>query len=113
MGVKVERKGNIAIARLNGVLNADTGDATADALAEFAFDGNARVLIDLTDLHYLDSSGISVLLRTVTRSRMNAGRVLFVNPSPFVREIFDVTQLNKFFEIFDNLAAAETALMKE
>ncbi|MBI1827517.1 MAG: STAS domain-containing protein [Planctomycetes bacterium] len=113
MGIEVERKGSVATAKLNGVLNAETADATSNALAEIAFEPDARVIIDLSGLHYLDSSGLSVLIHTVTRSRMSGGRVLLLSPTPFVRGIFDVTRLNTFFEIVDDAAAAEAALSND
>ena len=111
MGIEVEHNKGIVTVTLSGVLN-ETAYATTNALAAIALKPNARVIIDLSGLHFLGSFGLSVLVDTVTRSRRNGGRSLFRNPTPNVRDIFEVTRLNNFFEIFGNAAAAEAALMK-
>jgi len=111
MGIEIEHNKGIATVKLSGVLN-ETSYATTNALAEIAQEPNARVIIDLSGLHYLGSFGLSVLVQTVTSSRRNAGRILFLNPTPIVSDLFEVTRLKTFFEIFGNAAAAEAALMK-
>jgi anti-anti-sigma regulatory factor len=45
-----------------------------------------------------------------TRARLGQGRLILVNPSAFVRSILEVTQLDRWFEICDNLEEAANRL---
>jgi len=113
MTIQVEHHGPIAIVRLSGFLNAQNADSTRNELAEIAFTPQARVIIDLGNLDLIDSSGLSVLIHAVTRSRMSSGRVILLNPTPFIRGVFEVTKLDTFFEIFDDASAAESSLLQD
>ena len=113
MGIDIQRQGAIATARLSGALIAANADAVKAALADVAFQPDARVVVDLSKLDQIDSSGLSVLIHTVTRSRMTAGRVILLNPTPFVSGIFNVTRLDRYFEIFQSPAEAQDALLKD
>lgn len=110
MELQVRERDGIAFATLSGFMKADESERLTEALADHAFHDGARVVIDLSNLKTIDSSGLSALIHVVTRSRTTRGRVILVNPSDFVSSVFVTTRLDHYFDITDTVEAAEQQL---
>jgi anti-sigma B factor antagonist len=65
-----------------------------------------HIVIDLTGVSYMDSSGVGTLVELKRKSERRKGRVTLVGPQPRVRSVFEITQLDKFFQIVESLADA-------
>lgn len=66
---------------------------------------SARIIIDLTGVEYIDSSGFSLFLSVMKSVRNNYGILKFANPDPRVMEVFRMLHLDTVFMIFDDLDA--------
>ncbi len=66
---------------------------------------SARIIIDLTGVEYIDSSGFSLFLSVMKSVRNNYGILKFANPDPRVMEVFRMLHLDTVFIIFDDLDA--------
>lgn len=66
-------------------------------------DGRLRILVDLSAVDRITTEAISVFVTLVSRANAKGSRVVFVNPSPFVRAIFSATKITKFLETEDTL----------
>ncbi len=87
------------------VLTEDIGEVTA------RLDGPARdVVLDLSDLSLLTSSGISRLLRLRKRLREAGRRLILCAPNDQVWGVFLATALEKFFEFAPDVTEALTRL---
>lgn len=77
-------------------------------------EGAKTILLDLSDVTYIDSGGISVLLSTVRRLR-NGGWLAAVNPNANVRRLFEIVglQVDQGFRLFDDREAAAAAVRKQ
>lgn len=65
-------------------------------------------VIDIANINYMNSSGLSMLIRILTKFRNKDGDVALVNPSDSVRKLLIITKLNAIF----NLASSrEEALL--
>lgn len=64
------------------------------------------VLIDMTEVPFMNSQGLTNLVRIVAQANTQEGRVILVAPSAFVAGVFQTTQLDRFFEISPNLGDA-------
>ena len=64
---------------------------------------NARVVIDLTGVQYIDSSGFGCLLSIMKTARNNYGVLKFANPEPTVMQTLQTLNLHTVFEIYDDL----------
>ena len=70
-----------------------------------------RVMLDLCDVSYLDSSGIGWLLACHKRMRQAGGRLVLHSYSPIVSNVLRVLKLERVLDLAENAAAAEkTAL---
>jgi anti-sigma B factor antagonist len=65
-----------------------------------AIDGGARELvIDLSDVHFLDSTALGVLIGTLKRLRTLGGRLVIVNNEPTTARTFEITGLDQTLSI--------------
>jgi anti-sigma B factor antagonist len=68
--------------------------------------GKTRVILDLTNVAFIDSTGLSVLLNGLRRVRRARGRMLLVCDNPTVLRLFHITKLDDTFEIVANRMVA-------
>lgn len=68
--------------------------------------GNHKFIIDLTDLKYMNSSGLNVLIQLLTKTRNNGGDSVICNVSKKVNELLIITKLNTLFKVAENKEAA-------
>ncbi len=72
--------------------------------------GVKRVIINLSKVEYLDSTGLGVLIGGLKRLREAGGNLVLVAPGMRIQRIFEITGLNKIFDIY---ATEEEAAAKE
>jgi anti-anti-sigma factor len=63
-------------------------------------------ILDISELEYINSTGIALLLTIARTVEQNRGRIFLTRPTPFVQELFDMTDLSGRFAIVANLDAA-------
>jgi anti-sigma B factor antagonist len=68
-----------------------------------------RVLLNLKGVRYIDSSGIASLVEGLKASRDNGGRLILYGLSSSVREVMELSRLQKIFEIYDTEELALTS----
>lgn len=66
-------------------------------------------LIDISDVRYINSSGIGVLITILTKFRNKSGELFLIRPSEHVRKLLIITKLQAIFNIVDS---EEEALVK-
>lgn len=70
------------------------------------------LLLDFTEVRYIDSSGLATLVEYYKNSRSFAGRLAVAGLSNRVRSIFDLVRLGEVFGIFGTVEEAREALLK-
>jgi anti-sigma B factor antagonist len=68
-----------------------------------------KLIIDLTDVDYVDSAGLSALLLARRQQAEHEGDVRLVNPSPDVVSLLQLTQLDRAFPMYDTVEEALAA----
>ena len=61
-----------------------------------------KVLLNLRSVRYIDSSGIASLVEGLKASRDLGSRLILYGLSPAVREVMELSRLQRIFEIYDN-----------
>lgn len=75
---------------------------------------NAPILIlDLSDLIDVDSTGIAVLVRALASTKLQKRRLALVGISEKVRRPLEITQVLGLFTVFETLREAEEALVEK
>ncbi|NJO42848.1 MAG: STAS domain-containing protein [Cyanobacteria bacterium CRU_2_1] len=93
---------NMTIVQPNGHINVANAAVLKQQLAETVSSHEySSLLVDMSQVESLDSAGLMVFVSTLTLAqRLNKQFGLF-GISPSVRIIFELTQLDRIFEIFD------------
>lgn len=66
----------------------------------------ARLILNFTEVGYINSTGIAVIVGLLARARARGLRVRAFGLSPHYREIFAITRLSDFMALYDDEAAA-------
>jgi anti-anti-sigma factor len=97
---------NIPLMQLKGEIDLHTCAPFRDTLRELIDQKRYNIVIDLSEVPYLDSAALGVLVDAVRRVREFNGAIYLVAPTPFVRRAFDITRLIKIFQLCDTEAEA-------
>jgi anti-sigma B factor antagonist len=62
----------------------------------------ARLVVDLSDVPYMDSSGLATLIEALQTTRKNKIKFIVCNLSPRVRSILEIARLTTVFTVVDN-----------
>jgi anti-sigma B factor antagonist len=84
--------------RITGELDLYTAPDVRDELAALPEEVR-RVVVDLTELTFVDSAGIAALLVAAQRLRRRRGRMTLVVDDPRVLRVLEVTGLDRYFEL--------------
>jgi anti-sigma B factor antagonist len=71
-----------------------------------------RCSIDISDVGYMNSTGLSLLIRLLTRLRNQGGDLVLVSPSDQVKKLLVITKLNAIFSVVENQNEAIGFLQK-
>lgn len=94
--------GDITIVDVSGRFTLIEGEAVHELLADLFRDGRKRVLLNMRNLSYLDSSGIGQLVRSVFTARKNDAELRAVDLSTRAKEILRLTNLHTVFTDFED-----------
>lgn len=94
---------NAAILQPPPRLDAVTGRVFYDKIAALVQGSQGLWVVDMTDVVFVDSQGLLSLVRGLRLAREERCRFVLCNVKPTVRLIFEITQLDRVFEIFEGL----------
>jgi anti-sigma B factor antagonist len=100
--------GNVGIVELAGRLtvNDDPGPLK-QAVVDIVSRGAKNVLLDLSGVHYIDSTRLGELIAAHITVSRNGGRLKLVNVPPRVVELLTLAGLSDIFERFNSIEDAE------
>jgi anti-anti-sigma factor len=70
--------------------------------------GAQRLIVDLSALTFMDSTGMQVLLSTRSVLAVRGGTLVLAAPQPVVARILELTGANKIIPVYDSLEDAQT-----
>ena len=86
-------------------LDAKTRTDFKEQATAFVLPG-AKLVLDLSGVEFIDSSGLGILLTLLRQLDENGGDLRIAAPSRVVAALFKMTRMNRVFEIFPDIAAA-------
>ncbi len=106
--VDVTRHGEVTVVAVMGDVDVATAPRLRQALVSAAAEAVAppRVVVDISAVDFLDSTGLGVLLGGLKRVRTLDGELALVGAEDQVRRVFTVTRVVEILPLHDSLAAA-------
>lgn len=106
-----QKENGVAVIALKGRIIGDFQlvDIKED-IEQLVEDDCIHLLFDLSDLEFMNSSGLNFLLRTLTGVRNRDGEVILFNLNTTLLDLMVTTKLNSFFIIEDSEEAAQDYL---
>ena len=109
MDVSSRRYNDVVVAVPAGRVDHASADALQQALAPTVA-GDAALVLDFTDVDYISSVGLRVLMMASKQVRARQARIAVVALQPVAREIFEIARFQHVVEIFPTLRDALAAL---
>ncbi|MEL7148703.1 MAG: STAS domain-containing protein [Bacteroidota bacterium] len=97
---QTELSENILHVDLSGdLIGEDNGPQILEKVSSFTDQGVKYVIVNLSNVRYVNSSGIGVLITILTKFRNIGGEVYLVSPSEHVKKLLIITKLQAIFSI--------------
>lgn len=104
--VKIRQQGQVALIAVSGHLTFFEVGALRDAVQALLKQSRKNILLNLTGLQYLDSSGIGELARIYVNVVKQGGAMKVIGLSPKVEEVLKITHLSQIFQEFPDEQSA-------
>lgn len=104
---------HVTVVTVVGELDVYTAPYLRELLVELVNHGRVFLVLDMTTVDYLDSTGFGVVVSGLKRVRANDGMMALVVPEDRIRKIFRITGLTKVFPLFDTVEPAVEFLGRE
>jgi len=97
--------GDVTVIDAAGRITLGEGSSTfRDTVRDHIAKGNKKLLINLAEVSYIDSSGIGELVTAFTTVTNNGGQLKLLNLTHRVRDLLQITKLYTVFEVFSDEA---------
>jgi anti-sigma B factor antagonist len=98
------------IISVDGEIHVSTAPEFSGVLSAAVEGGRTALVLDLTGVAFIDSTGLSVLLNALRRVTRAGGRMALVCSNPTVLRLFEITRLDSTFDIHADLEPALAAV---
>lgn len=108
MSVKLTTRqvGDVTVVDAEGRITLGEGaSAFRDLIRDLVSKGNKKVLVNLADVSYIDSSGIGELVSGFTTVANSGGTMKLLNLNKRVKDLLQITKLYTVFEVHDDEAS--------
>jgi anti-sigma B factor antagonist len=105
--LSLRRVGDVTVIDIAGQIKLDE-DAVSlrDAVRDLAAKDQKKILVNLVEVPYIDSSGVGELVAGFTTVTNKGGQLKLLNLTKRVKDLLQITKLNTVFEVHDDEAHA-------
>jgi anti-sigma B factor antagonist len=107
MKITTRTAGDIRILDCSGKITLGEGTmAVRNTVRDILKDNGKKIILNLADVNYIDSSGIGELVSTYTTVTSSGGQLKLLNLTNKIQELLAITKLLTVFQVFENEPAA-------
>jgi len=107
MSTSIRQVGGVSIVDISGRIQlGEESAALRDLVCDLLSKGHKKILFNLGDVNYIDSSGLGSLVSAFTSVRKQGGELKLLNLTKNVHNVMQMTRLYTVFDIMDNEAVA-------
>ncbi|MEO5989265.1 MAG: STAS domain-containing protein [Candidatus Eisenbacteria bacterium] len=114
MQIEDRRDGAVLIVKpMESALDAYAATGFRERMADYILRGDRRIVLDLAEVNFLDSTGLGAIVSSLKRLEGN-GTIVLCNAGEMVMDVFRLTRMDRVFPIVGSSAeAVATASAKE
>ena len=101
-----ELENNTSVIKLIGDIDVYSCSDLKDAITSQIDFGAKRIIIDMEDVYYIDSSGIGVFVSALGEFKKRNGKIGIVKITESVRKVFELTKITSFLPIYITVSEA-------
>lgn len=103
MQLKTRKVDSVNVVDINGKITLGEGNVILrDTIRNLLARGEKKILLNLGDVTYIDSSGIGELVSSFTTTTNQGGQLKLLNLTKKVQDLLQITKLLTVFEVFNN-----------
>lgn len=106
MQINKTKQNDIVICRVNGDLDINSSPEIRKTFNELTANQEKKIVINLKDVSYIDSSGLATLVELLKRVKSYGANLKLSNLADKVKGLFEITKLEKIFQIYDTAEQA-------
>lgn len=106
MAVKIENKNGLSVCYVEGEVDINSSPAIKKSFDKLIAARTPKIIINLSKVTYVDSSGLATLVEILKNMKAYGGRLRLTNMSSKIKSLFEITKLEKLFEIMADEADA-------
>lgn len=104
--INTEVNGQVALLQIGGEVDMYSSPEARKAIMEVVKQKIPKLIVDLKEVSYMDSSGVATLIEGLQMCHKYNGNLLIAGLRDNVREVFELTRLDKIFQIYQDVDAA-------
>jgi anti-sigma B factor antagonist len=114
VNIETRKKGDVVIVDFQGRLAIGVGDELLPTLIEQLLnEGNKKILLNLSDMDYIDSNGLGELVQSLKQSKRFGASLRLLKPQDRVRNTLRLTNLLPMFSVYESEAEALRSFASE
>jgi len=107
MKIETRTVGDITILDCSGKITLGEGTmAVRNTVRDILKNNGKKIILNLADVNYIDSSGIGELVSTYTTVTNSGGQFILLSLTKKIQELLQITKLLTVFQVFDSEQAA-------
>jgi anti-sigma B factor antagonist len=111
MDFTITEKNGITILNLNGkIMGGPEATEINEKINQLIDSDNKKIIIDLVNVDWMNSSGLGILIGAVTVLKNSDGCLCLINVSDRIKNLLRITKLDTVFNIYDNFDEAAAAI---
>jgi len=106
MQFDITQSGMVSRVEMPEKITMANSDSTRDALTKIIDNGQQHLLLDLSNVTFVDSSGLAVFVAALKKAQPLGGQIVLLSPTKNVQALIELTRLHEVFDIYEDSNAA-------
>lgn len=99
MSVRVEARNDLTVCHVEGEININSSPDIKKAFDRLIAKKTPKIVVNFSKVTYVDSSGLATLVEILKNMRAYGGKLRLTNLSAKIKSLFEITKLEKLFDI--------------
>lgn len=106
LNTREENDGRVVIIEIPGRLTLESSGELKEFLKELMEEKKFRIVMDLNQTTYVDSSGLGAIVSKIAMTRSNAGDIRLAHVAPNIQELLELTHLTQILQVYESTEKA-------